>query len=163
MTYIGYLVSDTRQAAGDPGLDASALDGGTVLVWWISFTCILQEVFYIFYISKQTWIPGSPSILQSLSGVSFPPTLNLPAQGLLPFPQRLFPIQSRHLGFSFSSFFSSSFCTLSLFLFPLPFSLCGYSPGLNPASSGPAACFPAMTVMDSYPPGAISPNKPFFL
>ena len=47
MTYIGYLVSDTRQAAGDPGLDASALDGGTVLVWWISFACILQEVGFL--------------------------------------------------------------------------------------------------------------------
>lgn len=36
----------------------------------------------IFYISEQTWPPGSLSIPQSLSGMPYPPALNFLAQGL---------------------------------------------------------------------------------
>jgi hypothetical protein len=59
----------------------------------------------LFNISKQIWLPGSPSMPQSLPGTGLgchtpPSTLNShrPGGGL-PFHLRLFPIQSKRFGY----------------------------------------------------------------
>ena len=66
---------------------------------------------HVLYTPKQTWLPGSPSIPQSLPGISCPqPWTPLPSEAL-PYIIQTF--------WSTSSFSLCTF-TFSLFLFPLP-------------------------------------------
>lgn len=56
----------------------------TLLHWtWHSQSCLVVfNLLDLFYISKQTWPPGSPSIPRFPTWHTLPPNLNFPAQGL---------------------------------------------------------------------------------
>jgi hypothetical protein len=131
-----------------PGLKISAFSSHVPSHHFGISTCLLETCFCfcflfrfrprdkgprcLFYIPKQIWSTGSPSILV-LAWHTKSPILNFPVQELgCPSPQRLFPIQSRHFAlfhslslppsFPSSLFFSFSLCPSS------PFSLSTHYP-----------------------------------
>jgi hypothetical protein len=85
----------------------------------------------IFYISKQTWLPSSPSIPQSLPGIPCPPTLHFPPRGWAALPPKALPYKNPNILISLVLFSSLSA--------PSPF-LSLSSPGLPPHDDSSGLC-----------------------